>query len=58
MAAAAIVAFRKLRAEYPALEERDEEDNLLEKLVDALPARDTWEAEYLLGMLVLGCELF
>ena len=36
------------------LEDAEEEESLFDALVTKLPPKETWDAEYFLGILVLG----
>jgi hypothetical protein len=38
----------------PVFEDNNEEESLFDTLISKLPPKDTWENEYILGVLVLG----
>ena len=54
MALNVFAAIRQKSKSRHALAETDTE-NLLDTLVSKLPPQDAWDAEYSLGILVLGC---
>jgi hypothetical protein len=49
--ASTIAAIRKNRA---ISEQEPEEENLLDNLISRVPPKQTWDAEFILGMLVHG----
>jgi hypothetical protein len=51
--ASAIAAMRKMTKNQVFEEEEDVED-ILENLVIKLPSAETWDAEFILGVLILG----
>jgi hypothetical protein len=51
--ASAIAAMRKM-TKAPVFEEGADADDILEILVTKLPPAETWDAEFCLGVLVLG----
>jgi hypothetical protein len=51
--ASAIAAMRKMNKSQ-VLEEGAEDEDILENLITKLPPSETWDAEFCLGVLVLG----
>ena len=56
MAAAVITAIRKRNEDLSAIAE--EADPLLDNLIENLPPEENWEAEYTLGILLVGYGYF
>jgi hypothetical protein len=54
--AVAFAAVRNGANKPPVFEDTVEEESLFDTLVSKLPPKETWDAEFLLGVLVLGCE--
>jgi hypothetical protein len=53
--ASAIAAVRGNGPNKPQVyEEAEEEESLFDALVSKLPPKETWDSEFLLGVLVLG----
>ncbi len=55
---AAVVSALRRRRQGQFMEEPKYEESLLETLVTTLPAKDSWEAEFFLGVMVLGSGAF
>ena len=53
MVAAAIAAIRKRNANNAA-DENVESEPLMDNLVETLPPKESWDAEYVLGTLLVG----
>ena len=47
-------AVTALRANKPQVLDDSGEESLFDTLVSKLPSKETWDAEFLLGVLVLG----